>query len=208
LTEDFGEFRNEEDMMPAPTWQRSLMLVVAGLVVILDHITKLFIESQLPLNRSWAPFPAWEAFFRITHVSNTGAAFGLFPAGSDLFTIIAIVVAAIILVYNYRLPRNHIWLRIALGLQLGGALGNFVDRLRLGHVTDFLDFGPWPVFNLADMSIVAGVVILALLMLQEQREAGREEETDGEMEPEQPRPEQLRSSMSKLQSPQNHEQAT
>jgi signal peptidase II len=55
-------------------------------------------------------------------------------------------------------------------MQLGGALGNVIDRFRLGHVTDFLDFGPWPVFNLADTSIVAGVVILTWLMFQEQRE--------------------------------------
>lgn len=161
------------------TAQRSLLLLVAAAVIVVDHISKLYVESWLPLNRSWAPFPELAHLFRITHVTNTGAAFGLFPGGSLFFTVIATVVAIFILYYNYQLPAGQRPLRIALGLQLGGALGNLIDRLRLGHVTDFLDFGPWPVFNLADTSIVAGVVILAILMLQEQRELREHREPEG-----------------------------
>ncbi|MDX1687973.1 MAG: signal peptidase II [Candidatus Promineifilaceae bacterium] len=170
------------------TAQRSLLLLVAAAVIVVDHISKLYVESWLPLNRSWAPFPELAHLFRITHVTNTGAAFGLFPGGSLFFTVIATVVAIFILYYNYQLPTGQHPLRIALGLQLGGALGNLIDRLRLGHVTDFLDFGPWPVFNLADTSIVAGVVILAILMLQEQREL-REHSGPGGDEGEQERSE-------------------
>lgn len=155
---------------PPTTAQRAIPILVAALVVLADHFSKLFIETLLPLNRTWAPFPEYAHLFRFTHVSNTGAAFGLFPGGSLIFTLIAIVVALVIVVYNYGLPRGNGVLRLALGLQVGGALGNLVDRLRLGHVTDFLDFGPWPVFNLADTSIVAGVVILGLLMIVEQRQ--------------------------------------
>ena len=161
---------------PPSTSQRSLLLLVAAAVIVVDHISKLYVESWLPLNRSWAPFPELSHLFRITHVTNTGAAFGLFPGGSLFFTVVATVVAIFILVYNYQLPTGQHPLRIALGLQLGGALGNLIDRLRLGHVTDFLDFGPWPVFNLADTSIVAGVIILAILMVQEQRELREREE--------------------------------
>lgn len=162
------------------TAQRSLLLLVAATVIIVDHVSKLYVESWLPLNHSWAPFPELAHLFRITHVTNTGAAFGLFPSGSVFFTVIATVVAVFILIYNYQLPAGQFPLRIALGLQLGGALGNLIDRLRLGHVTDFLDFGPWPVFNLADTSIVAGVVILAVLMLQEQRELRERGEPGGD----------------------------
>jgi signal peptidase II len=157
-----------ENAPPAGTRERAILLIVAALVIVADHFTKRLVETQLPLNQTWAPFPDLAHLFRITHVSNTGAAFGLFPGGSPFFTIIAVVVAVIILAYNFGLPAEHRLLRVALGLQLGGALGNLVDRLRLGHVTDFLDFGPWPVFNLADTSIVAGVVILGLLMFKEQ----------------------------------------
>ena len=157
-----------ENAPPARTRERAILLIVAALVIVADHFTKRLVETQLPINQTWAPFPDLARLFRITHVSNTGAAFGLFPGGSPFFTIIAVVVAVIILAYNFGLPAQHRLLRVALGLQLGGALGNLVDRLRLVHVTDFLDFGPWPVFNLADTSIVAGVVILGLLMFKEQ----------------------------------------
>ena len=158
----------------ATTLQRSLLFLIAAAVIAVDQATKLLIERFLPLNMSWAPLPELSRFFKITHVSNTGAAFGLFPSGSLLFTVVAVFVAAVIVYYNFQLPRGQRLLRLALGLQLGGALGNLVDRLRLGHVTDFLDFGPWPVFNVADTSIVAGVVILGFLMLREQKQGAEE----------------------------------
>ncbi|MFZ0545379.1 MAG: signal peptidase II [Candidatus Promineifilaceae bacterium] len=159
---------------PSSITDQTLLLIVTAGVILLDHLTKLFIETWLPLNTSWAPWPEYAHLLQITHVSNTGAAFGLFPTGSNLFMLVAILVAGIIIVYNYRLPSGHFLFRIALGLQLGGALGNLVDRFRLGHVTDFLDVGPWPVFNLADASIVAGVIILALLMFLESRETAED----------------------------------
>jgi len=177
---------------PASTIQRSILLFVAGLVILLDHFSKLFIETQLPLNHTWAPFPEFSNLFRITHVSNTGAAFGLLPGGGILFTLIALLVAAIIVTYNFGL---------ALGMQLGGALGNLIDRLRLGHVTDFLDFGPWPVFNLADTSIVAGVVILLFLMLTEQHEPGSGRQSDEEVD-------NTQNSVSRVPRQRQNEQAT
>ena len=163
---------------PSTITDQTLLLVVTAVVIILDHLTKLFIESWLPLNTSWQPWPEYAHLFQITHVSNTGAAFGLFPTGSNIFMVVAVLVAVIIIIYNYRLPAGHFLFRAALGLQLGGALGNLVDRIRLGHVTDFLDFGPWPVFNLADTSIVAGVAVLVLLMALEGRETAEEDEPE------------------------------
>jgi signal peptidase II len=157
----------------ASLWQRLFPFGVAIAVLILDQFTKYLVETRIPLYQSWAPIPALAPFFRITHTTNTGAAFGLFQGGGWIFGVLAAVVAAAIVYYSLTLPRGHNMLRLALGLQLGGALGNLFDRIQLGHVTDFLDFGPWPVFNLADLAVVSGVVLLAWLMLREEREARR-----------------------------------
>jgi signal peptidase II len=153
----------------APVLQRLFLFAVAGTTVLLDQLSKALIESVMPMYTTWAPFPEQAHLFRVTHVSNTGAAFGLFPEGGRLFAVVAVAVIGIIVLYNFALPAGHFTLRLALGLQLGGALGNLIDRLRLGHVTDFLDFGPWPVFNLADAAIVAGVCLLALSVWREER---------------------------------------
>ena len=152
-----------------------LLIVIATAVIAIDQISKWMVEQNLPLYHVWAPVPELENFFRVFHVSNTGAAFGLFPAGSGLFTIAAVLVSIGILYYNFTLDEKQLWLRVALGLQLGGALGNLIDRMRLGHVTDFLDFGPWAIFNLADLAVVTGAVILGVVVWQEQRELARQE---------------------------------
>ena len=168
---------------PASSGQRAIPIVVAGLAIVVDHFSKLLVETHLPLNHTWAPVPELSHIFRFTHVTNTGAAFGLFPSGSLVFTLVALLVAGVIVLYNFRLPPGQLLLRVALGLQLGGALGNLIDRLRLGHVTDFLDFGTWPVFNLADASIVAGVTLLAILTLREpQQTTAPEDDEDEEAE--------------------------
>lgn len=143
------------------------MLLVAAAVILLDQFSKRIVETALSLYEIWAPVPALEAFFRFTHVPNTGAAFGLFPASSVFFAVMAVVVALALIYYNFVLPAGHRVLRVALGMQLGGAIGNLLDRIRLGHVTDFLDFGPWPVFNVADTAIVAGAALLAWIMWQD-----------------------------------------
>jgi len=156
------------------TWaQRFLPLLVAALVILLDQGSKYLIEANIPYNTSWAPIPWLAPVFQITHTGNTGIAFGLFAGGSVLFAIVACVVTVLILLYNYTLPAGNIGLRIVLGLLLGGALGNLIDRVRLGHVTDFLDFGPWPIFNVADTAVVVGALALAWLMWVESRAESR-----------------------------------
>ena len=160
--------------MPASLAEKSILFIVTACVLILDYATKVFVEGWLPLNSSWSPNPDLAEYFQITHVSNSGAAFGIFPSGSALFMIVAVVVAVAIVLYNQSMPANSHLYRVALGLQLGGALGNFIGRLRLdGRVTDFFDFGPVPVFNIADASIVVGVIMLALLMFRDQRREQR-----------------------------------
>ena len=98
--------------------------------------------------------------FRLTYVTNTGSAFGLFP-NQTLFLIIASFVGIGALLFFYRThPASGALLPTSLGLQLGGAIGNLTDRIRLGHVIDFIDVGWWPVFNLADSAIMVGLAAL------------------------------------------------
>jgi signal peptidase II len=144
-----------------------LFFVIAGLVVALDQLTKFVVRSNLALGES---FPD-EGPVRITYVTNTGAAFGILQ-GQTLFLMVTTFfgLAAILLYYLYP-PMEHGILRLALGLQLGGAVGNLVDRVRVGRVTDFIDVGPWPNFNVADSSIVVGVtIIMAFFLLTESRQ--------------------------------------
>ncbi len=146
-----------------------LLVGVVALVLLADQSSKAYVAAHLPLHDSWAPVKALEEVFRFTHVRNTGAAFGLFPQGGILFLGIAVVVSAIILYYYRQIPANAWLIRLALGLQLGGALGNALDRLRLGYVVDFFDVSYWPVFNVADSCVVLGVGLLVLVMLREER---------------------------------------
>ena len=150
--------------------ERVLTYIVASSILLLDLLTKLVVEDRLRINENYVPIESLEPFFKITYVSNTGAAFGLFPSGSKVIMVIAVIVSIVIIVYNQKLPANHKLFRLALGLQLGGALGNLLSRIRIGHVTDFLDFGPWPVSNVADISIVLGTILLGLLMILEKEE--------------------------------------
>lgn len=170
MSELFPITQSEEPLPPATTWQRSRLILVAALVLVLDQLSKYAVETAVPLYQSWIPIPALESMLRITHATNTGAAFGMFPDGNLFFAIAAFLIGLAILYYNYILPGGVWLLRLALGLQLGGALGNLLDRLRQGHVTDFIDMGSlWPfIFNVADAAIVAGVILLGWLLIQEQ----------------------------------------
>lgn len=145
----------------------------AGLVVALDQWTKYLVRTRLVFAEVWPPIPGLGSWFRIVHWNNTGAAFGLFPSGGLIFTVIALVVSGAILYYYPRVPSGQAPLRLALALQLGGALGNLIDRLVQGTVTDFIAIGTFPVFNLADASITIGVAVLAAAIWLEERR-GRE----------------------------------
>jgi signal peptidase II len=146
-----------------------LLVLLAGAVLILDQTTKELVRTQLALGEIWMPIEVLRPYMHIVHWTNTGAAFGMFQRGGMVFTVLAIVVSAAIIWY-YRDSHTATWLvRIALGLQLGGALGNLTDRLLHGtEVTDFIWFGFFPaVFNVADGAISLGVALLMLDMLFE-----------------------------------------
>ncbi|MBN1286828.1 MAG: signal peptidase II [Anaerolineae bacterium] len=137
---------------------------VAVCMVVLDQLTKALVVSHLALYESWVPIEALSHLFAITYITNTGAVFGILPDGGFIFSIITLFVV-VGLIYYYRNLRaeGDRLTRLALGLMLGGALGNLIDRVRLGHVTDFIHFSFWPVFNIADSCIVIGVGLLTLI---------------------------------------------
>lgn len=138
-----------------------LFFVTAITVVLVDLATKMWVRSSLALGESLPE--DWPV--RLTHVNNTGAAFGLFQDRSIVFVVIAVVAVGLIFYYYRRLSADAWLIRLGLGLQLGGAIGNLIDRVLLGHVTDFIDFRVWPVFNIADSAIVGGVFVLGYYLL-------------------------------------------
>lgn len=152
-------------------------LGLSAVVIALDQITKLWVVSSLRLHESIPLLP----FFSLTYVQNTGAAFS-FLAGAGgwqrwFFLVLAVAASAAILVWLWRLRENQGLVAGALSLVLGGALGNFIDRARLGYVIDFLDFHyqqwHWPAFNVADAAITCGVILLlwdSLTQPKQQRE--------------------------------------
>ncbi len=144
-----------------------LLPVVTLITVIIDQLVKREVVAVLRPGQSWAPIPALERWFSFTYVTNTGAAFGLFPSHGYVFVAIAVVVAVAIAIYYWHMPAGQVLIKLSLGLQLGGAVGNLIDRLLYGHVVDFIDFKFWPVFNLADTSIVLGVTLLAYALLRD-----------------------------------------
>ncbi len=145
-------------------------LGLAVLVFALDQATKWLIVQWL--REPGVSVPVLWPVFSLTYVTNTGAAFGLFANQNLLFIFIAVVVIAVILFFYRYLLADHLLLRVSLALQLGGALGNLLDRLRLGYVVDFLDFRVWPVFNVADSAITIGVLLLIYnLVFQPERHA-------------------------------------
>jgi len=146
-------------------WRHVVFLLIALLIAGADQLSKIWIGS----------YPEEQAIFdtglfRIIHTHNTGAAFGLFQGHSFTLTVVASVTIAVILVYALFIYRYFPLLdnrlgRLALGLVLGGAVGNLVDRLRFGYVTDFIDFGFWPAFNIADSAVTIGIIILIYSLL-------------------------------------------
>jgi signal peptidase II len=147
------------------------LLVIAGLIIALDQWTKWWVRTNIPQDGSWQP-PwlaelGWPA--RIVHWYNTGAAFGIFQEGNPVFIAMAIIVVAVILYYYPRLSADEPIMPLASGLYLGGVIGNLIDRITLGKVTDFISIGTFAVFNVADSSINVAVALLLLSFLLKER---------------------------------------
>jgi signal peptidase II len=135
----------------------AVFFAIAAAVVALDQVTKAIVRAKLERGEAW-PDKDW--VLNIIHVGNSGAAFGILQ-GQTMFLVFTslIGVAAIVLYYLFP-PMEHGLLRVALALQLGGAAGNLIDRVRFGEVTDFINFQFWPAFNVADSCISIGVVTI------------------------------------------------
>lgn len=134
---------------------------VAFAVIVLDQVTKAVIRRTLLLGESW-PDAGW--FVRITHVTNSGAAFGMLQGQTPFLVVTSLLGLGAILLYYLYPPMEHGVLRIALGLQLGGAIGNLSDRLRVGEVTDFINFRHFPAFNVADSAITVGIASIIVFL--------------------------------------------
>jgi signal peptidase II len=155
--------------LAAGAWQWLGLAAVAGAAVAADQLTKWIVSSSLSLHESVDVVGP----LTIHHVQNSGIAFGLFPTATAAVIVLTGVAVTWMLVFFARSGGRHPILPVALGLLLGGSASNLADRVRLGHVTDFLDFRFWPAFNLADSFIVAGVAVLIGALLLADREPRR-----------------------------------
>jgi signal peptidase II len=149
-----------------------LVIAVAVFVFALDRVTKLLVESSLPVGGSVDVVGQW---VRISHVTNTGAAFGLLPERTTLLSILSVGAVLAIVFYYRRLAADSKLIAATLGMQLGGAFGNLIDRIGQGYVVDFVDVGiPGGVrfwsFNVADSSIVVGIIAVTVLLWWQERQ--------------------------------------
>lgn len=138
------------------------IVLLALCTIFLDQWTKWLVMSKLSEGQS---IPIIDNIFFITYVRNPGAAFGMLPYRTVFFVVVTVLVMAGIILFLGLIPKNRLALKSGLALQLGGAAGNFIDRLRFGHVIDFFDVRLLPVFNVADIAIMIGVGILVLQLL-------------------------------------------
>jgi len=135
------------------------------LVLVIDQLSKLWIVNNFAPGESRV---IWNKVLWLTYVQNQGAAFGILQGHSWLFFLCAILVMIILVVINskQRLPAT---MQVIFGLIMAGAIGNLLDRLRLNYVVDFFDLGWWPVFNIADMAIVCGAILLVIKLLLDEK---------------------------------------
>jgi signal peptidase II len=157
--------RLEESYLKRYLYEYSFLLSVASVIIALDQWTKWLVRTRLAFNETWAPWPWLMPYVRIVHIQNTGAAFGSFQSFGDVFMVLAIIVSVGILIFFPRVAYNDWLIRVVMSLELGGAIGNLVDRFTQRYVTDFVSVGNFAVFNVADSSISVGVTILIVGML-------------------------------------------
>ncbi len=149
-----------------------LFIIPVGVLVVLDQLTKYFIARSIPVNTGFAVIPG---FFNVVYVRNSGGAFSLFAGAGHHWAVyglaaISIAVVAAIAYAFVKTGSRDYWTRISYICVAGGAAGNLIDRIRFGEVTDFLDFHAgnlhWPAFNMADIAISTGAVMLVISLLR------------------------------------------
>lgn len=140
--------------------------IVAAVVITIDQMTKAWVLRIWPIPNS-GDIPIIANWLDLTYVQNTGVAFGLFGGMPQLFTVISLIIVVLaIRLYLKHIPDDRGWLALSLGLIVGGAIGNIIDRIRFGYVVDFIKTfdGRFPVFNIADSCIVIGVGMMILFL--------------------------------------------
>jgi signal peptidase II len=158
-----------------------LVLIVAIVVIVVDQAVKYLVSAALPLGGAWSPLAGPNPLFQIVHVANTGVAFGLFKDLGIVFIVVPLIISGIIIYYARHLRPDQTFMAVALGLTLGGALGNVIDRVRIGYVIDYFDIGVGALrnaSNFADWSIVLGVILLAVATLLDERKQKQAKESE------------------------------
>jgi len=134
---------------------------IASLIVLIDQLTKFLIKLNFQLNDS---LPIIKNIFHLTYINNFGAGFGILQQQKWILIFISLAVIGIIFYYLDRIKEKELLLQVLVGFILGGTIGNLIDRLYCGYVTDFLDFQIWPIFNFADSFVTIGVVGLVIYL--------------------------------------------
>ena len=152
-----------------------LVLVIVSTVVLLDQVTKEIMIREIGPNAERSAIEIIPGVVDFRFVRNTGSAFGMFQGQSAILAVLAIGAISLLALYFLREARENQLVAAAIGLQMGGAIGNVIDRFRHGYVVDFIDFPRFPTFNVADSSITIGVVLLmyAVLFRDYQQSGGR-----------------------------------
>ena len=157
----------QKENRPLDKWWNIALACITLLILLADQLSKTWIRNNLSIGQK-----LYDAgFFQIINISNTGAAFGIFQGQVLALTIISFIGAAALLVFAFILYRrwpafNSLWIKVAVALLLGGTIGNLVDRLRLGYVTDFIYFKIWPAFNVADSAVTIGIILIAYFVIR------------------------------------------
>ena len=154
-----------------------MFFIIAAAVIALDQLTKHLVRAGLARGEAW-PDADW--MLHLVNVRNSGAAFGMLQGQTTFLIVTSLVGVVAIVLYYFFPPLEHGLLRIALGLQLGGAAGNLIDRARFGWVTDFVNFNYFPAFNVADASITIGVVTILWFFLMVEGEQLRRKPAPGD----------------------------
>jgi signal peptidase II len=136
------------------------LVAVTTSVAVIDQLTKFLLASTIDSQRMASRVEIVDGWLALEYTENRGAAFGLFSGLAPILAGVSIAILAALLMHFLRQPRPPLWQTVATGAIAGGALGNLIDRVRLGYVIDFVSVGPWPNFNVADSAITIGVLVL------------------------------------------------
>ncbi len=144
-----------------------LILPIVAVIVFFDQWTKTLVERTIPIGGSISPVKFLGDFLQILHWKNTGAAFGIFQNANLILMFLTSIIILVLNWYYFSMKESNLPIQIGLSLAIGGAIGNLIDRITQGYVTDFLSLGRFPIFNVGDSAVTVGVGIMVLALLFE-----------------------------------------